>query len=90
MNVLIGSDDENSSKRVEEFLQSNPFVASVLFEKSFSHITICSRIDIGGWKVFQRKTVLSYTGLPESASKNAQELEIFLKSIQLLKHHFNI
>ena len=87
MNVLVGTDDESLMVKIENGLKENPFIVPVLFNKPFSHLTISSRIDVGGWKIFQRKTVLSYTGLPESIYENPQEFEIFLKSVLLLKHH---
>jgi hypothetical protein len=87
MNVLVGSDDSDLMIKVEKFLSDNPFIVPVLFNKPFSHLTVASRIDVGGWSLLQRKTVLNYTGLPESIYENPQEFEIFLKSVLLLKHY---
>lgn len=90
MNVLIGSTDDDLRKRLEDFLQANPFIVPTLFNKPFAHLTVATRIDVGGWTIFSRKTVLSFIGLPETIYGNRAEFEIFLKSIQLLKHELNI
>lgn len=86
MNVLIGSDDPVLMAKMETFLRDKPFIIPVLFNKPFSHLTVASRIDVGGWTLFKKKTVLRYTGLPESIYENPREFELFIKSIQLLKH----
>jgi hypothetical protein len=87
VNVLIGCDDDSLIKKAEDFLFDHPYVVPLLFNHPFSHITISSRINIGFWPLFERKNVLEYTGLPETAYEQPHEFELYLKSLMLLKHH---
>lgn len=80
--LFVGSREPGLIAKGKKYFIENPELAKTLFNKKFSRVEIASRWDVfHHWPFIQKRTFVSYTGMPESVYNSPSEIDVYVSAL---------